>query len=90
LEKAKVNDKDGEYGVTPCIDPVDLTEKVPPSLPCLATVVEIEELKKEAAAFREVRKGLGEEEGAKRAFEKVSASAPQSRVDSSSMSRCWP
>jgi hypothetical protein len=37
-----------------------------------ATVAEIEELKKEAAAFREVRKGLGEEEGAKRAFEKVS------------------
>lgn len=36
-----------------------------------ATVAEIEELKKEAAAFREVRKGLGEEEGAKRAFEKV-------------------
>jgi hypothetical protein len=30
-------------------------------------------LKKEAAAFRELRKGLGVEDGAKRTFEKVSS-----------------
>jgi hypothetical protein len=34
-------------------------------------VAEIEELKKEAAAFRDVRKGLNEEDGAKKTFEKV-------------------
>lgn len=36
-----------------------------------ASVAEIEELKKEAAAFRDVRKGLNEEDGAKKTFEKV-------------------
>jgi hypothetical protein len=34
-------------------------------------VAEIEELKKEAAAFRDVRKGLSQEDGAKKTFEKV-------------------
>jgi hypothetical protein len=38
-----------------------------------ASVAEIEELKKEAAAFRDVRKGLNEEDGAKKTFEKVCA-----------------
>lgn len=37
----------------------------------IASVAEIEELKKEAAAFRDVRKGLNEEEGARKTFEKV-------------------
>lgn len=36
------------------------------------TVEEIDNLKKEAAAFREVRRMLGEEDGAERVFRKVS------------------
>lgn len=36
-----------------------------------ATAAEIDELKKEAAAFRQVRAQLGDQDGAKRAFEKV-------------------
>lgn len=59
MEKAKADGENGK-SITSVLSEADLV-----------AADEIDNLKKEAAAFREVRQKMSEEDGAKRVFEKV-------------------